>query len=122
MIEKLLEIAWTSYMDYWEDSKEKFFDRFKGHIVYPVTNKNKVVGCVAVRENQIHLFTVDNYNLRPIINNILKPLLNEYDEVRSTIHVMNYNAYKFVTRLGFEPFRLSGNTLYIRITKNGLCW
>lgn len=120
MIDLLLDISWNCYKLYWEDSKEKFLNKFKGYTLYPVENKNGIVGCVAVRDNQIHIFSKEHFNLRKYVRSILKPLLDEYDEVRSIIHIKNHRAYKFITGIGFEPYQVIGKTVYIRITKNGL--
>lgn len=122
MIDKLLEIAWASYMDYWEQSKEQFFKKFNGFTLHPITNQNRLVGCIATRDNEIHIYSVDKYNLRKYVKSILVPMLDEYGEVRSTVHVENYNSIKFVAKLGFKAKKIIGNTLYIRITKDGLCW
>ena len=116
-----IEKAWDSYKDYWEATKEEFLDQFKGFIIYPIKTINGVIGCVAVRDNEIHIFATDKFNLRKYVKAILVPLLNEHKEVISTVHSKNLNALKFVTRLGFKPYDQINNKINIRITQDGLC-
>ena len=59
--------------------------------------------------------------MRNYIRSILIPLFDTYEEVLSTVHVNNIKGLKYVTRLGFKPYKQINNKIYIRITKNGLC-
>jgi hypothetical protein len=118
---KAIEKAWDSYKDYWESTKEEFLKQFTGFIIYPIKTINGVIGCVAVRDNEIHIFATDKFNLRKYVKAILVPLLNEHKEVISTVHSNNLNALKFVTRLGFKPYNQINNKINIRITQDGLC-
>ena len=116
-----IEKAWDSYKNYWEDTKKEFLKQFTGFIIYPIKTINGVIGCVAVKDNEIHIFATDKFNLRKYVKAILVPLLNEHKEVISTVHSNNLNALKFVTRLGFKPYNQINNKIYIRITQDGLC-
>jgi hypothetical protein len=118
---KAIEKAWDSYKDYWESTKEEFLNQFKGFTIYPIKTLNGVIGCVAVRDNEIHIFATDKFNLRKYVKAILVPLLNEHKEVISTVHSQNLKALKFVTRLGFKPYNQINNKIKIRITQDGLC-
>lgn len=116
-----IEKAWDSYKDYWEDTKEEFLKQFTGFIIYPIKTINGVIGCVAIKHNEIHIFTTDKFNLRKVLRDTLFPLLKEHKEVISTIHSKNLKALKFVTKLGFKPYNQINNKIYIRITQNGIC-
>ena len=118
---KAIEKAWDSYKDYWESNKEEFLKQFTGFIIYPIKTINGVIGCVEVKDNEIHIFATDKFNLRKYVKAILIPLLNEHKEVISTVHSNNLNALKFVTRLGFKPYNQINNKINIRITQDGLC-
>jgi hypothetical protein len=56
-----LEKAWDSYKDYWESTKEEFLNQFKGFTIYPLKNKNGVIGCSAVKDNEIHVFSIRTF-------------------------------------------------------------
>ena len=118
---KAIEKAWDSYKDYWELNKEDFLKQFKGFTIYPIKTVNGVVGCVAVRDNEIHIFSTDKFNLRKYVKAILVPLLNKHKEVISTVHSNNLKALKFVSRLGFKPYNQINNKIFIRITQDGIC-
>lgn len=119
---KAIEKAWDSYKDYWESTKEDFLNQFIGFTVYPIKTLNGVIGCVAVKDNEIHIFATDKFNIRKYIKAILVPLLNEHKEVISTVPSTHLNALKFVTRLGFKPYNQINNKINIRITQDGLCF
>ena len=118
---KAIDKAWDSYKDYWESTKEEFLNQFKGFTIYPIKTLNGVIGCVSVRDNEIHIFATDKFNLRKYVKAILVPLLNEHKEVISTVHSQNLKALKFVSRLGFKPYNQINNKIKIRITQDGLC-
>ena len=118
---KAIDKAWDSYKNYWEGSKETFLEQFKGFTIYPLKNKNGVIGCSVVKDNEIHVFSTEHFYMRNYIRSILIPLFNIYEEVISTVHVDNIKGLKYVTRLGFKPYKQINNTIYIRITQNGLC-
>lgn len=118
---KALEQAYKSYKDYWKGTKETFLDKFKGFTIYPLKNKNGIIGCSIVKDNEIHVFSTEHFYMRNYIRSILIPLFNKYEEVISTVHKDNLKGLKYVTRLGFKPYKQINNTIYIRITKNGLC-
>jgi hypothetical protein len=116
-----IEKAWDSYKDYWESTKEEFLNQFKGFTIYPLKNKNGVIGCSAVKDNEIHVFSTEHFYMRNYIRSILIPLFNTYEEVISTVHIDNIKGLEYVTRLGFKPYKQINNKIYIRITQNGLC-
>ena len=118
---KALNKAWESYKDYWEGTKDTFLNKFKGFTIYPLKNKNGIIGCSIVKDNEIHVFSTEHFYMRNYIRSILIPLFDEYEEVISTVHKDNVKGLKYVTRLGFKPYKQINNTIYIRITKNGLC-
>ena len=116
-----LDKAWESYQQFWEGTKESFLDKFKGFTIYPLKNKNGVIGCSVVKDNEIHVFATEHFYMRNYIRSILIPLFDKYEEVVSTVHKDNVKGLEYVTRLGFKPYKQINNTIYIRITKNGLC-
>lgn len=116
-----LDKAWESYQQFWEGTKENFLKQFTGFIIYPIKTDKGIIGCVAVRDNEIHIFATDKFNLRKYVKAILVPLLKEHKEVISTVHAKNLNALNFVSRLGFKTYNQINNKIYIRITQDGLC-
>ena len=118
---KAIEKAWESYQYFWEGTKESFLNKFKGFTIYPLKNKNGIIGCSVVKDNEIHVFTTEHFYMRNYIRSILIPLFDKYEEVVSTVHKDNIKGLKYVIRLGFKPYKQINNTIYIRITKNGLC-
>lgn len=118
---KAIEKAWESYKSYWEDTKENFLKQFTGFTIYPIKTEKGVIGCVAVRDNEIHIFATDKFNLRKYVKAILVPLLKEHKEVISTVHSQNVKALEFVSKLGFKTYNKVNNKIFIRITQDGLC-
>jgi hypothetical protein len=118
---KALEKAWESYKDSWEGTKESFLNNFKGFTIYPIENKNGIIGCTVTKGNEMHVFVTEPFYMRKYIRSILIPLIEEYGEVLSTVDKNNKKGLEYVHRLGYKPYKQINNTIYIRINKNGLC-
>ena len=118
---KALEKAYEGYKDSRECSFEEFCERVSKFEVFPIENKNGIVGAVLVHENEIHIATTEPFNLRKYIRSVLNPLFEKYIEVVTTVIKTNTKGLQFVKRLGFQETNQDDNVIYLRMNHGWSC-
>lgn len=118
---KALEQAYEGYKDSRECSFEEFCKRVSKFEVFPIENKNGIVGAVLVYKNEIHIATTEPFNLRKYIRLILNPLFKNYSEVVTSVIKTNIKGLQFVKRLGFKEVICKDNIIYLRMNHGWSC-
>ena len=89
--------------------------------VHPVEFKDKVVGAVFTKANNVHVAVNGKWFPRKYIRNIILPMLDKYGSINTTVDIFNTSGLAWVQKLGFKLIDSNYKQYKLILKKDYLC-
>lgn len=88
--------------------------------IHPITYKEKVVGAVFTKDDQVHVAVNGPWFPRQYIKKIILPMIEKYGIIKTSVDDYNISGLKWVMKLGFKPTEKLKDKTVLVLTKDDI--
>jgi hypothetical protein len=97
-----------------------YYNFVTGWKIYPVEHHQQIVGAVFTKGNEIHVSVNGPWFPRKYVKEVLYPLIEQYDEVVTSVDNYNTSGLYWVKKLGFKETEKLDYKIKMKITKDDI--
>jgi N-acetylglutamate synthase-like GNAT family acetyltransferase len=87
-------------------TKQQVKEIFKEFVLYGISNDTEIVGCILLKENEIHVAVLKSFRKRFFTKKLFKQVatdvVKEYGSLKTKVLDTNTIGLDFITKLGFK--------------------